>query len=159
MGLTPSEGIWMETKKSYKVFKYRSEVRWVSGRRGEAAAEGKPGLAVSSPPEFKGEPGMWTPEELFLASLNACTLQTFLVYAQSKGLEFSSYTSSAEGTVASTNGRYRFTEVTLRPVLTLKSESDFERGRQILADAHRDCFISNSITAAVNLIIDIRTGG
>src|SRR5438552_12482774 len=127
----------METKKSYKVFKYRNDVRWISGRRGEATAEGMPGLAVSSPPEFKGEPGMWTPEELFLASLNACTLQTFLAYAQHKGLAFSSYTCSVEGVLSSVDGKYRFTEVTLRPVLNLKSEADSERARQILSDAHR----------------------
>jgi organic hydroperoxide reductase OsmC/OhrA len=149
----------METKKSFKVFKYRTEVRWASGRRGEAAADGRPSLAVSSPPEFKGEPGMWTPEELFLASLNACTLQTFLAYAQHKGLAFSSYTCSAEGVLASVDGKYRFTEVTLRPVVSLKAEADSDRARQILGDAHRDCFISNSISATVTLAPEIRVGG
>lgn len=148
----------METKKSYKVFKYRTEVRWASGRHGEAGAEGRPSLAVSSPPEFKGEAGMWTPEELFLASLNACTLQTFLAYAQLKGLAFVSYACSAEGTLTSVEGRYRFTEVTLRPLLTVSSEADIDRARQILGDAHRDCFISNSITAAVNLVPEVRAG-
>jgi organic hydroperoxide reductase OsmC/OhrA len=146
----------METKKSYKVFKYRAEVRWASGRRGEATAEGRPPLAVSSPPEFKGEPGMWTPEELFLASLNACTLQTFLAYAHHKGLAFSSYACSAEGTLSSVEGKYRFTEITLRPILTVASTADTERARQILGDAHRDCFISNSITATVNLVPEVR---
>ena len=149
----------METKKAFKVFKYRTQVHWTSGRRGEATAEGRPSLAVSSPPEFQGEPGLWTPEELFLGSLNACTMQTFLAYARHKGLAFSSYACSAEGTLASVERKYRFTEVTLRPVLTVNAEAEIERARQILSDAHRDCFISNSITSKVNLEPELYVGG
>ncbi len=148
----------MEAKRSFKVFKYRTEARWTAGRRGEAAAAGRPSLAVSGPPEFKGEPGMWTPEELFLGSLNACTMMTFLAYAQHKGLAFSSYACSAEGTLESVEGKYRFTEVTLRPSLSVNSEADIERARQILGDAHRDCFISNSITSKVHIEPEVRVG-
>ena len=50
----------MDTKKAFKAFKYRTEVRWTSGRRGEASAAGLPNLGISSPAEFKGEPGSWT---------------------------------------------------------------------------------------------------
>src|SRR5437870_12715384 len=64
----------METKKAFKAFKYRTEVRWTSGRRGEASAAGLPNLGISSPAEFKGEPGSWTPEALFVSSLNACKI-------------------------------------------------------------------------------------
>lgn len=146
----------METKKAFKVFKYRAEVRWISGRRGESAAAGKPALGISSPPEFKGELGLWTPEELFVSSLNACTMLSFLAYAEHRALAFTSYECFAEGTLANVEGKYRFTEVTLAPKLAVNSEADVERARQILADAHRDCFISNSITTSVKFQPEIR---
>jgi len=142
----------MEVKKAFKVFRYASEVQWKSGRTGVVRCPGKPDLAVSSPPEFKGEAGKWTPEDMLLASVNVCTMLTFLAFAQHAGLNFTSYESTAEGTLESVEGKYRFTEVSLHPTLTLKSQADVEPARKILGDAHANCFVANSITAAVKII-------
>lgn len=146
----------MEVKKAFKVFRYASEVRWKSGRTGVVCSSGKPDLAVSSPPEFKGEAGKWTPEDLFLAAVNVCTMLSFLAYAQHKGLNFVGYESDAEGTLESVDGKYRFTEVALRPHITLKSQEDIEPARKILEDAHANCFIANSISAAVKVFPQFR---
>jgi len=146
----------MEGKKAYKVFRYASELRWKSGRRGIVCSSGKPDLEVSSPPEFKGEAGLWTPEDMFVASINVCTLLTFSAFAQHEGLEFVSYESAAEGTLEAVEGKYRFTEVTLRPHLVLKAQEHVERERKILEDAHAHCFISNSTSASIKLFPQFR---
>ena len=146
----------MEVKKAYKVFHYESEVRWKSGRRGIVCSSGKPNLEVSSPPEFKGEAGFWTPEDMFVASINVCTMLTFLAFAQQKGLEFVSYESEAEGTLEAVEGKYRFTEVTLRPHLALKAQEHVESARKILEDAHAHCFIANSTSASIKLFPQFR---
>jgi organic hydroperoxide reductase OsmC/OhrA len=145
----------METKKTYKVFRYGSEVRWEAGRRGEACSSGKPGLKISSPPEFKGDPGFWTPEDLFIASVNACTMMTFLAYAQHKGLELAQYESEAEGVLENVEGKYRFTEVTVRPHVIVKSADAVNQAREILDSAHRNCLVSNSTTAEVKMFPQI----
>jgi organic hydroperoxide reductase OsmC/OhrA len=146
----------MEIKKAFKVFRYASEVQWKAGRTGVASSSGKPALAVSSPPEFKGEAGNWTPEDMFVASINVCTMLSFLAYAQHKGLNLIGYESDAEGTLESLDGKYRFTEVTLRPHVTLKSQEDIEPARKIMEDAHANCFISNSTSAAVKVFPQFR---
>jgi len=146
----------MEPKRAFKSFRYQTRVAWKSGRRVVASAAGKADLEVSSPPEFKGEAGLWTPEDLFISALNTCTLMTFIAFAQHKGLQFVSYESSAEGLLKNVEGKYRFTEVTLHPRLTLKPQEDVERARQILADAEANCFVSNSITAAVKVDPEFR---
>jgi organic hydroperoxide reductase OsmC/OhrA len=148
----------MEGKKTYKVFRYESDVRWESGRRGLLCSPGKPDLKVSSPPEFKGEAGFWTPEEMFVASVNACTLMTFLAYAQHKGLEPVGYESDAEGVLENVEGKYRFTEITLHPHVRVKSQQDVERAREILESAHANCFISNSLAVPVKVFPEIRVG-
>ncbi len=146
----------MEPKRAYKVFRYQNEVRWKAGRRGTASGSGKPDLEVSSPPEFKGEAGFWTPEDLFLASINTCVMLTFVAFAQSKGLEFLEYQSRAEGMLENVEGKYRFTEVSLHPRLRLKSTEDAERARKILDDAEANCLVSNSVTSTVKLFPDFR---
>jgi organic hydroperoxide reductase OsmC/OhrA len=146
----------MEVKKAFKVFRYASEVSWKSGRMGVVCSSGKPDLTVSSPPEFKGEVGNWTPEDMFVASLNVCTMLTFLAFAQHKGLNFAGYESDAEGTLESVEGKYRFTEVTLHPHITVKSQAEVELARKILEDAHANCFVANSTTAAVKVFPQFR---
>ena len=72
----------MEVKRVNKTFRYETGLVWQWGRRAVVSAAGKPSIEVSSPPEFKGDPGMWTPEDLLVAAVNACVLQTFLAYAK-----------------------------------------------------------------------------
>ncbi|MBI3191832.1 MAG: OsmC family protein, partial [Pedosphaera parvula] len=52
---------------------------------------------VASPPEFKGEAGVWTPEDLFVAAVNVCTMTTFAAFAQRLNLPVLSYRCEAEG--------------------------------------------------------------
>lgn len=146
----------MQPRKVYKVFRFASEVRWKSGRRGVVCSAGKPDLEVSGPPEFKGAEGLWTPEDLFVAALNLCTMLTFVAFAGHKGLEFADYQSDAEGTLEFLEGKYRITEVSLYPHVTLKSPADIEPGQEIMRDAHAQCFIANSISAQVKVFPQFR---
>ena len=113
----------MEAKPAYKSFRYNNRLVWDSGRRGKTSAPGKPEMNIGSPPEFKGEPGIWCPEELLVASLNACLMLTFLSMAQRKGLEFVGYESAAEGLLENVEGKYRITEVNVQPSLVLKFDA------------------------------------
>jgi peroxiredoxin-like protein len=146
----------METKKTHKVFRFETDVRWVEGRRARVCAPGKPDLETSSPPEFKGEAGKWTPEDMFVASVNLCTLLTFVAFAERKGLKFKDYECAAEGVLEFADGSYRFTEVILHPHVSVDSEASVESARELLDSAHRHCLISNSITAAVKVFPDVR---
>jgi peroxiredoxin-like protein len=146
----------METKKSWKSFRYQTRAVWKQGRRLNASAAGKPDLEISSPPEFKGEPGVWTPEDLFVAALNNCIMETFLSFAEQKGLALATYESTAEALLEFKEGKYRFTEIAVRPQVALKSQADVERAHQIMEDAHANCFVSNSITSSVSVLPQFR---
>jgi organic hydroperoxide reductase OsmC/OhrA len=146
----------MEAKKSYKVFHFQSEVHWQSGRRAMISSSGKPDLTAASPPEFKGEAGLWTPEDLFVASVNVCTLMTFIAFAQHRKLDLAGYESDAEGALENLDGKYRFTEITLHPHIDLRSPEDVERAREVLEDAHKSCFITNSISTVVKVFPQFR---
>jgi organic hydroperoxide reductase OsmC/OhrA len=53
-------------------------------------------------------------------------------------------------------GKYRFTEVILHPHVTVKSQEDIERAREIMESAHKSCLVTNSISSAVKIFPDIR---
>ena len=141
----------MASSVSHRSFHYQSQVTWNGGRRGTASIQGKPDVPVSSPAEFKGEATYWSPEDMLVTALNACLMMTFLAYAQREELDLASYQSSVDGALEFVNGKYHFTEVILRPRLTFRSEEDAEIARVVLENAHRDCILTNSITASVKL--------
>jgi Predicted redox protein, regulator of disulfide bond formation len=132
-----------------KSFSYRTTVGEVTGRTATLCGEGKPPIWVSSPPEFKGEAGHWTPEDFFVAALDVCLMLTFIGLAEKKGLVFDSYESSAEGLLEWDQQSYRFTKVVLTPVIAVRDEAVTAAARQIMERAHQTCLVANSVTCEV----------
>ena len=148
----------METKASYKSFRYPARITWKAGRQGTVAVAGKPDIEISSPPEFKGDAGYWTPEDLFVSSLNTCIMESYLAFAERKSLGLVSYQSAAEGLLEFAEGKYRFTAVNVKPVITVKAAEEVEKARGLVEVAHANCFILNSTTAKVTVEAEILVG-
>ena len=115
------------------------------------SAVGRPNIVVGSPPEFKGEPDVWAPEELPVGSLNTYMMLTFLTLAHARGLTPVGYESEAEGLLESVEGKYHVTEATVRPRVTLKREAELEPARKTMESVEAHCFIANSINARITL--------
>jgi organic hydroperoxide reductase OsmC/OhrA len=135
----------------HKTFSYHTALSWTDKRKGILSSAAKPSIVVSSPPEFKGEPGMWTPEDLFVAAVESCTMTTFLAFARKLELDVVSYESRSEGVLEFVDGGYRFTKVILRPIVRVRSIDARDRVVQSLHDAHHSCLIANSIRSEVTL--------
>ena len=136
-------------KKGRGKFTYRTEVRWTEARKGMLSAPGKLLIEVATPPEFKGHPGKWTPEDLLVASVNVCMMTTFLYYAEKDGLEFSSYKSSAEGTLEKTEKGLIFSLIEILPRISVTSEKDIKRVGSLLEVSEANCLIAQSLKSKV----------
>jgi len=148
----------VEAKKAYKSFRFKTGLVWKSGRRGTLSSLGKPDVEVSSAPEFKGEPGLWSPEDLLVGAVESCLMFTFFALALAKGLEPASYESRAEGLLENVEGKYRITEITVEPTIVVKSEADLAAAREVLGKVEPNCFISNSTKAHVKFSPQVRVG-
>jgi peroxiredoxin-like protein len=142
-----------------EIHMYRTSVSWTSQRKATLQSPGLPDLTVATPPEFPGgHAGIWSPEHLFVASAEACLMTTFLAIAENSKLEFASYSSSAEGKLEKTAEGYRITEITLYPKVVIKDASAADRAKRIIEKAEQHCLISNSMTAKIKLVPEVRTG-
>jgi len=137
----------------FKSFTYRTNLTNVAGRLGELHGEGKPSLPVTSPPEFKGQGGIWTPEDLFVAAVEVCLMLTFIGIAEKAALRVASYESDAEGSLAwdAEQSSYRFVSVTVRPRVVVYDETSMTKARDVLDRAHRTCLVANSLRCEVRL--------
>jgi len=134
-----------------KSYKYVASVRWTGEKRGTMTVAGKPSVEVATPPEFKGHEGIWSPEDLFVASVDSCIMTTFLAFAGRAGLAFERYESEAEGLLEFVDGRFIFTKIVVRPRVALRPGEDKGKAEEILHTAERNCLVSNSIRTEVVL--------
>jgi len=139
---------------------YRTEVEWTGERHGDLRAPVLPSLKIDAPPEFQGHEGVWTPEHLFVASVNSCFMTTFLAIAGNSKLEFVSFKSDARGKLERVDGQgFAMTEIVLHPKLVISHARDAERARRILEKAEKHCLISNSIKTDTRLEPEINAAG
>jgi organic hydroperoxide reductase OsmC/OhrA len=133
----------------YKSFTYRTSVEWSVDRQGTLRSDGKQAIETSSPPEFKGIPGFWTPEDFFVAAVEMCTMSTFLSFGGRKNIPLVSYRSSAEGLLEFVDGKYQFTKIIVQPEITIENTWTQEQVEELVHKAHEQCLIANSIKAIV----------
>jgi organic hydroperoxide reductase OsmC/OhrA len=106
--------------------------------------DGKAPLVGSADPLFRGDPSLLNPEELLVAALSSCHMLSYLALAARHGLVIVGYEDAASGTMALRGGGGRFTEVVLRPRVTVPSGGDEALAMRLHDQAHHDCFIAAS---------------
>lgn len=133
-------------------YHFASSARWTGGRRGVVEGHGiEPPIDFSAPPEFQGQAGVWTPEHFFTAAVATCFITTFQAIAALSKFEARALEVSAEGQVEKAEGGFRFTRVTVHPVLTITNESDRERALRLLEKTERVCLVSRSLQSRIIL--------
>ncbi|HCS60663.1 MAG TPA: peroxiredoxin [Microbacterium sp.] len=112
--------------------------------------EGKPELLASADKPFRGDSARWNPEDLLIASLSECHLLSYLHACVVAGVVVVSYRDNATG-VMTEDGKSggAFTDVLLRPEVVVAEASMIEAAERAHNDAHRMCFIANSVNFPV----------
>src|SRR5215471_6808411 len=99
-----------------KSYSYRLNTHWTQHKRGIIEGESIPRtINFAAPPEFGGEPGLWTPEHLLVASVSTCFVSTFRAVAEASKFEFDGVEVETEGTIEKLESGFRFTKVVLKP--------------------------------------------
>lgn len=117
----------------------------------EVRADGKAVIAASSDPAFRGDPARWNSEELLVASVAQCHMLSYLHFCAAGGVVVTDYRDHAHGvmTMDETGGGGRFTEVVLRPEVTVAEASMAEKARALHGDVPAVCFIARSVNFPV----------
>jgi organic hydroperoxide reductase OsmC/OhrA len=134
-----------------KVFTYQAELVWRGGHTAAVTSGDLPELTVAPPDEFAGgRDDRWSPEHLYLASLESCTMLSFLAHCNHNDLDVEEYSSAATGSLRrrADDQRYAFTHVAV-VVHARMAAGQGEAARGLTGKAERDCFISASTNATI----------
>jgi len=146
---------------------YTADVSWTL-KDGEDFAKGRYGrghsvsfdggvtIPASASPHVVGK---WAvdaavdPEEMLVSALSSCHMLSFLHVVRLAGFTVAAYSDHAEGLMDEiAPGRQAVTKVVLHPQIEWSgSAPDKERVEQLHHEAHRICFIANSVTTRVTV--------
>jgi organic hydroperoxide reductase OsmC/OhrA len=129
---------------SYRAYKRDHEI---SGERKLAPIPG------SSDPVFRGDVARYNPEELLVGALSACHMLWMLHLCADAGITITAYTDQASGVMAEeADGSGRFTEVTLRPQMTITDAGRIPEAEALHTRAHELCAMANSVNFPVRCV-------
>lgn len=112
---------------------------------------GKATLACSSDPKFRGDKTRHNPEDLLVASVSSCHMLWYLHLCASNGVVVIEYSDEASGVMEENkDGSGQFTEITLKPRVTVAHESMVEMANALHHDANKMCFIARSVNFPVH---------
>jgi organic hydroperoxide reductase OsmC/OhrA len=113
-------------------------------------AGGPPELLGSADRTFHGDRERWNPEQLLVASLAQCHMLSYLHVCVDAGVTVTRYVDRATGAMRTeADGSGRFTEVVLRPEVTVADPAMVDAATEAHRRAHELCFIANSVNFPV----------
>jgi organic hydroperoxide reductase OsmC/OhrA len=141
---------------------YTCSLTW-TGNRGEGTTSygayardhvlsgpGKPDLAGSSDPAFRGDAARYNPEELLVGSLASCHMLWYLHLCADAGVTVLAYRDAPVGSMVEDRAKGgHFTKVVLHPRVTIAKDADAAKAHALHESAHAKCFIANSVNFPV----------
>lgn len=116
-------------------------------RNHDLLADGRPPILASADPVVgRGDRTRWNPEQLLVASLSDCHMLWYLHLCVEAGVVVTDYRDDAVGIMDDV----RFQHVTLRPRVTVTEARMLEAAERMHAEAHKKCFIANSVNFPVS---------
>jgi organic hydroperoxide reductase OsmC/OhrA len=135
--------------KSNKPIIFTTDLHWSGDKVGIVSSSSLKSFSVSTPPEFGGIDGEWSPEHLFLSSITSCFMSTYLVFVNKMKIENTGFECTATGQVEMVDGKYKFTYIHIYPKAFVGNNADVERSKVAMEKTKKYCLISNSINAEI----------
>jgi peroxiredoxin-like protein len=134
---------------------FKVATNWSDGKTGVVKNKEHLSVKIATPPEFNGPSGYFSPEELFLASINSCIMTTFFYFAERFSFSFLSYESEASGEVIFEDGKFAFSSIIVKPVIKVKDTTEKEKAAKGIEKSEKYCLISNSVKADIKVLPEI----
>lgn len=141
---------------THKAHQFPVDVRWIGGRVTHVTPPGKSGLEVASPPEFRGGvEGVWSPEDLLVASTASCYAVTLVSVAERRNVPLLALSVRGVGTVTRrADEKFGFTTVELE--VEVETTSGHEaKARAAAEGAERGCLVAASLDVTVHVHVRV----
>jgi organic hydroperoxide reductase OsmC/OhrA len=142
-------------------FPHLYTVTAAAGTEGDVVVEGAtlPPLMTSSPPQFGGPSGRWSPEALLVAAVADCYILSFRAIAKATKLPWDGIECAVSGTLDRIEKVTQFTEFHVRATLRVPPGTDEAKARAAMERAEQICLITNSLKGQAHLDATVEISG
>ena len=137
------------------MYTYEAKTIWQEGKEGRICFGNNTEIPVGTPPEFGGPCAVWSPEQLFVASVGSCLMSTFLFFAERSAIRLHSFESTSVGEMGKTPDGLRFTAIDVSITVGVEEDSDLRKATQLQGKLERYCPISTSLRCPVALNLKV----
>ena len=131
----------MENEHTYRVVAW-----WASGKTGLVKSDAAPNaIHFTTPPQFGGMEGRWSPEDLLLSAVASCFTSTFHALAERSSFHFTDLEVEVQGCVCKSELGYLFNEIVIRPTVKIPTEEERFRAERLMEKAKRLCLVSRAL--------------
>ena len=137
---------------------FETGLTWTEGKQADLNARDNPLLPVATPPAFGGPPRTWSPEELFVASVESCLMSTFLYFAERFHLPLTAYSSTSKGILNKTAQGLRFADVEVRIEVAWEDDESLREAAslRLKEKLEKYCPVSASLNCPVSIHMNMR---
>ncbi len=147
------------TNKTAKQFFFEVKLKWMASAKVILSSKHSNGVIYAgTAAEFGGDSNAWSAEDLFLGSVSACFVSTYLAFARKLNFTVTGLQCNIIGQIKVVKGKYHFTNINLFPEIYIASEVLRKKATQALEKTHQHCVIINSLNAAVIYHSQVLTG-
>jgi tRNA-Thr(GGU) m(6)t(6)A37 methyltransferase TsaA len=142
-----------------KVYSFSVTSQWHHTQPSLLKGKDKEPITVGCPIEFGGTASNWSPEHLFVGSINICIMTTFFWLLDRTDIRVHGYQSTATGHASLTRTGFRFTHVTIEPHIQIHDETQRASVVTLIHDAAEQCMVTNSLICQVSVqpVIELPT--
>jgi peroxiredoxin-like protein len=136
-----------------KIHEYPVQVQWAGGRDGQGKATTQ---RTQVGMELRVSQAT-NPEELLTSAIAACYSITFGIIATNRKLPLVNVETNAQGEVEENGPTFKYTKITLRPVITLSHEATEDHIKMAEDMAHKAdayCIVTNAVRGTVEIAVD-----
>lgn len=133
---------------------FDSEYSWTGyGTDGQATLEGCESIKIGTPNDMD----RYSPPTLLLMAAEGCFASHVIKDSKAGGLVLLDYESSAEGFMSgSPKDGFQFGKVVISVIITLKSNEDESKAKEIVEQAQKDCLVARSLACPVEITAEYR---
>ncbi len=127
---------------------------WQGGENLVTRTEGGLSIDISSPTQFGGEAGRWTPEDMLVGGVESCILLTSMYFVTKNKIGLKSWTSRATGSMEKGASGLRFTRIDVRVTARVATEADIPKMQEAVKLAEKYCPLSAAVNFPVEFTLD-----
>jgi organic hydroperoxide reductase OsmC/OhrA len=151
--------LWVQPEEVWimlKDFRYEVRTETATRRLVTLTADDKPKLVVATPPEFRGGiAGVWSPEDLLVASVATCYALTLSAIAERRDVPLQGFSVVGAGHVLRrADGEFGFAVIELAVELTVDAAYE-QAARRAGRAAESACIVANALRIPVEVELDV----